>query len=273
LATVAGPTVVRRQLGRTLKRMRVAAGVSVDQVVAHRELGISRAKLYRIEAGQHPVKPQDVMVLCQFLGVPQDEIRKLVSLALATQAQGDTGIPVWFQLFRDLEQVASRIVAYEGELVPGLLQTEEYARAVYRATSPDDPEEAIERQVALRQERQERFFGRDPEPRFTAVLDEAVLTRKVGGRAVIREQIERLHQLNQRGAVDIRVLPFAAGAHAAMTGAFQILHFDDPEDPDLVYLEPHVGGRYLQKSESTAEYLRIWDLIYGTAIPIKEFSR
>jgi hypothetical protein len=253
--------------------MRVAAVVSVDQVVAHRELGISRAKLYRIEAGQHPVKPQDVMVLCQFLGASQDETRRLVSLALATQAPGDTGIPTWFQLFRDLEQVASRIEAYEGELVPGLLQTEDYARAVYRTTRPEDPEEAIEHQVALRLERQDRFFSRDPAPRFTAVLDEGVLTRRVGGRAVIRGQIERLHQLNQRGTADIRVLPFAAGAHAAMTGAFQILHFDDPEDPDLVYLEPHIGGRYLQKPELTAEYLRLWDLVCGTAIPIKEFSR
>jgi hypothetical protein len=270
---MAGPTVVRRQLGRTLKRIRVAAGVSVDQVVAHRELGISRAKLYRMEAGQHPVKPQDVMVLCQYLGAPQEETRRLVSLALATQAPHDTGIPAWFQLFRDLEQVTSRIRAYDGELVPGLLQTAEYARAVYRAVRPEESEEAVEHQVALRMERQERFFDRDPAPRFTALIDEAVLTRRVGGRDVVREQTEHLHRLNQRGAVDIRLLPFAAGAHAAMTGAFQILEFQDPEDLDLVYLEPHIGGRYLQKPEVTAEYRRLWDLACGTAIPLKEFSR
>jgi hypothetical protein len=253
--------------------MRTSAGVSVDQVVAHRELGISRAKLYRMEAGQHPVKPQDVMVLCQYLGTPQEETRRLVSLALATQAPSDTGIPAWFQLFRDLEQVASRIRAYDGELVPGLLQTADYARAVYRATRPEESEEAVEHQVTLRMERQERFFARDPAPQFVAVVDEAVLSRRVGSREVIRDQIQHLHRLNQRGAADIRLLPFAAGAHAAMTGAFQILDFDDPEDPDLVYLEPHVGGRYLQKSEVTAEYCRLWDLACGTAIPLKEFSR
>ena len=273
MAIMAGPTVVRRQLGRILKRIRVAAGVSVDQVVAHRELGISRAKLYRMEAGQHPVKPQDVMVLCQYLGASQEETRRLVSLALATQAPNDVGIPVWFQLFRDLEQVATRIRAYDGELVPGLLQTADYARAVYSATRPGDSEETIEHQVALRSERQERFFERDHTARFVVVLDEAVLTRRVGGRDVIREQIEHLHSLNQRGVVDIKLLPFAAGAHAAMTGAFQIMEFEDPDDPDLVYLEPHVGGRYLQKPEVTTEYCRLWDLAYGTAIPLKEFSR
>jgi hypothetical protein len=269
---MAGPTVVRRQLGRTLKRMRIAAKVSVDQVVAHRELGISRAKLYRLEAGQHLAKPQDIVVLCQFLGASAEEIKRLTALALATQGTADAAIPEWFQLYRDLEQVAAGIRSYDGEVIPGLLQTGDYARAVYRAAQPDHSDEAIEHQVGLRLERQERFFGRRPAPRLTAILNQAVLTRPAGDDGIMEAQIEHLHQLDKQATVDVGVLPFSAGMHAAMTGAFRILDFDDPDDPNIVYLEAHIGGRYLQKPEEYAEYGRIWHLIRRTAIPLKEFS-
>ncbi len=272
MTNLAGPTVVRRQLGRTLKRHRGAAGVSVDQVVANRELGISRAKLYRLEAGQHPVKPQDVTVLCQYLKVPAEEISRLTGLALATQNHDGAAIPEWFQLYRDLEQVAAEIRFYEDEAIPGEFQTADYARAVLRAGGVFETDEAIEQQVALRLQRQERLFSRRPMPRFSTVVNEAVLVRPVGGFDVLGAQIERLRQLDSEHTVEIRVLPFSVGAHAAMEGAFRILDFDDPDDPDIVYLEAPVGGRYLQKPREYAVYQRIWHLIHQQSISLKEFS-
>lgn len=272
MANMAGPTVVRRQLGRTLKRMRIEAGVSVDQVVAKRELGISRAKLYRMEAGQHPVKPQDIVVLCQFFGAAPDDVKRLTALALATQGYADAAIPEWFQLYRDLEQVASCLRLYEGEVIPGEMQIADYARAVFRGARSDDDEDAIEHQVALRLERLENFFSRNPAPRLTAVLNESVLARAVGGEETMRTQVEHLRGLDRRGTVEIRVLPFSVGAHAAMAGTFRILDFNDPDDPNIVYLEAQIGARYLQKPEEYREYRRTWDRIYRMATPLKEFS-
>lgn len=252
--------------------MRAAAKVSADAVVANRELGISRAKLYRIEAGQHMVRPQDVVVLCQFYEAPPEEIKRLTSLAVATHSHADSAIPEWFHLYRDLEQVASQIRYYEGEVVPGELQTADYARAVFRAARSDVDDDTIERQVTLRLERQERLFGDKAGPRFSTVINESALARPVGGDGTMRAQLDRLCDLDRQRRADIKVLPFAAGAHAAMTGAFRILEFDDPDDPNIVYLEAQIGARYLQKPDDYDEYCRIWDLISRTAIPVKEFS-
>lgn len=273
VTTTAGPTVVRRQLGRVLKRLRNVAQVSVDQVVANRELGISRAKLYRLEAGQHPVKPQDVTVLCQYLGASREEISRLTALALATQNHTDAAIPEWFQLYRDLEQFASRIRYYEGEVIPGELQTADYARAVFQGGPPFDTEDEIDHQVALRLERQEKLFGRSPKPRFTTVINEAAMARPVGGEAVLKAQIERLQDLDRQPTIEIRVIPFAIGAHAGTTGSFRMLDFDDADDPNIVYLEAYIGGRYLQKKPEYARYQQLWDRIYAQAVPLKEFLR
>jgi hypothetical protein len=152
------------------------------------------------------------------------------------------------------------------------LQTADYARAVFRASPKHKDEEAIEHQVALRLERQERLFGRNPGPRLVTVLGEEVLARPVGGADVLQAQVEHLRKLDRRENVEIRVLPLSTGAHAAMEGAFQILDFHDPDDPNIVYLEAHVGARYLQKPAEYAEYQGIWESVYPQSVPLKEFS-
>lgn len=272
MSMTAGPTVVRRQLGRALKRLRNAAQVSVDQVVARRELGISRAKLYKLEAGQHPVKPQDIVVLCQYFGGSKEEASRLTALALATQGQADAAIPEWFHLYRDLEQIASRIRTYDSDVIPGPLQTADYARAVFRASPKHTDEEAIGHQVALRLERQERLFAHGLGPRLIVVLNEAVLVRPFGGEDVLKAQVEHLRALDQRADVEVGVLPFVAGAYAATEGAFRILDFDDPDDPNIVYLEAHVAARYLQKPDEYAAYQDIWQSVHQQSVPLKEFS-
>lgn len=268
-------TVVRRQLGRRLRRLRFAAGRAEKEV--EKDLKISRTKLWRIETGQVPVKVNDVRAMCWFYGVDGDLADALLNLSLGTESDGgwledySDVVPDWFRLYVELEDVATRIRVYEGEVVPGLLQTAEYARHVFRAAQPDDPDKAIERRVTLRMERQEALLKRVPPPRMVFVLSAGVLARQVGGAAVTREQVVRLRQLDERAHVEIRVLPWDSGAHAAMAGGFHIFDFADPEDPDVVYLETQTSGRYLEEKPVLDEYRRVFALVYNQSAPLKEY--
>ncbi len=193
-------------------------------------------------------------------------------------------MPDWFKLYVGLEASANRIQTYDGEVVPGELQTEQYARAVFDAeqsaersfglgqtTVPVAGAEAADRHVKLRMQRQRTLLGRRPAPVIVTVLGEGVLRRLVGGSAVHSAQIEYLCQLAAAGQAQIKVLPFAAGAHRAMAGPFRILDFDDPDDPNVVYLETHVGALYLDEEREIVEYRRVFDAINRDAVPIEEF--
>lgn len=270
---VSGPTVVRRQLGRRLRKLREDAH-KTELEVEEAKL-VSRTKLWRIESGKTAVKVPDVRALCWFYGVSAEHTDALATMAIGTADQGwweEYGdvVPGWFQLYVSLEGAASLIRCYDGELVPGLLQTEEYARAIYRASRPDDDRRAIERQVALRLERQDTLFRREPPPKIVAVLGAGVLHRQVGGGSVMAVQVDRLRQLDKLDHVEIKVLTWESGAHAAMVGAFQILNFPDPEDPDVVYLEAQVGGRYLEKATELDTYRWMFDTVNRQAAPIEE---
>lgn len=276
---VAGPTVVRRQLGRQLRRLREAKEVSVDQVVNNRHLGISRAKLYKLEAGKHSAKPQDVAVLCGYYGVPTGEIGTLTALALATQESswwhvyGDDAVPEWFSLYVDLEPAAAAIRTYEVELIPGLLQTPEYAWAIYRTAQFDGGEAEIERRVAVRMERQAILDQRKP-PRLHVVLNEAAVLREVGGGAVMDDQLAKLRKAAERRHVRIDILPLRAGAHAAMKGPFTILDFPNrSDDPSVVYLETASSAAYLQKPTQLDRYNAMFQQVLPSTIPLEEYRR
>lgn len=270
---VTGQRVVRRALGRRLTRLRSASGKSRREV-ADARLGMSEATLHRIETGKVPVTAANVRALCWLYGIDQSVTDALAELAVGTSHEEwwDTNpvIPDWFKLYMGLEASASQLCTYEGEIVPGELQTEEYALAVFGAEKVAEGPEA-RRHVTLRIQRQRALFGREPAPRLITVLGEGALVRPVGGAAVLKGQIEQLRVLADRGQVEIRVLPFTVGAHAAMAGAFRILDFGDPEDPDIVYLESHVGALYLEEEDEVAEYRRIFDLIRLSSIPLAEY--
>jgi hypothetical protein len=155
-------------------------------------------------------------------------------------------------------------------VVPGELQTEQYARAVFGAEQPADAE-AGDRHVKLRMQRQQALFARIPGPRVVTVLGEGALCRPVGGEAVLKGQLEHLRKVSRRDNFDIRVLPFSVGAHAAMAGAFRIMDFDDDEDPDVVYLETHVGAMYLEEPDEVNEYRRIFQLIRNDAVSVEDY--
>jgi transcriptional regulator with XRE-family HTH domain len=270
---VTGQRVVRRTLGRRLTRLRTANGKSRREV-AEARLGISEPTLHRIETGKVPVTVANVRALCWLYGADASITDALAELALGTSQEewwdASPVIPDWFKLYVGLEASAARISSYDGEIVPGELQTEQYSRAVFAAEGPPDPEAAV-RHVKLRMQRQQTLFGRRPPVQLVTVLGEGVLTRPVGGEAVLNGQIEHLCRLSRLDHVQIKVLPWSVGAHAAMAGAFRILDFDDPEDPDVVYLESHVGAMYLEEPAEVDEYRRIFDLIGKDAVPVEEY--
>ncbi|HEX5204228.1 MAG TPA: helix-turn-helix transcriptional regulator [Actinoplanes sp.] len=270
---VTGQRVVRRALGRRLTRLRVATGKSRREV-AEAKLGISEPTLHRIETGKVPVTVANVRALCWLYGVDESVTDGLSDLALGTSQEewwdANPALPDWFKLYVGLEASASAIRTYEGEVVPGELQTEQYARAIYSAEQSLDGE-ATERHVKLRMQRQAAMAARYPKPRLITVLGQGVLARQVGGPEVLAAQVAHLCDVARQEHVEIRVLPWSAGAHAAMAGAFRIMDFEDPEDPDVVYLESHVGALYLEEPAEVREYRRIFELITAASVPIADF--
>jgi hypothetical protein len=271
-----GTSVIRRQLGRKLRKLRDAAGKLERDV---EEAGLaSRTKLWRIEAGKVGVRIADVRALCWLYGADQQTTDALAAMAVGTSTRGwweefDGTLPDWFGLYVGLEAAATEILIYEPELVHGLLQTPAYLRAVYQAGSQPSDEVSIQRQIKLRHERQQLLTNRKPPLRLTAILGAGVVARRVGSDGVMAEQIARLRELNRQKNINIRILPWDAGAHAAMhIGAFAILNYSDPDDPPIVYLESHTGARYLEKPEELTEYRKVYDLILKKTVPIEEYE-
>ncbi|MFU8874980.1 helix-turn-helix domain-containing protein [Micromonospora sp. SL4-19] len=255
-----------------MTRLRLA-NAKTRREVAEARLGISEPTLHRIETGKVPVTAANVRALCWLYGVDQSVTDALAELAVGTSQEewwdSNPVIPDWFKLYVGLEASASQMCTYYSEILPGELQTEQYALAVFAAEQAAD-EETAQRHVKLRMQRQKALFAREPAPRLAFVLGENVLARPVGGKAVFDAQLEHLRDIAKHDAVDIRVLPFSVGAHAAMAGAFRILDFDDPDDPDTVYLESHVGALYVDEQHEVDEYRRIFQLIHDLAVPLEE---
>ncbi len=267
-----GPGGVRRTLGRQLKKHRELAGKTAADFVEG-EVG-SAAKMYRIEAGKVPVRPLDVRQMCFIYRVDDVTTAKLIQLAHATNGSSwwesyGTVLPDWFESYVDLEAHARELQSYESDLIPGLLQTKEYHRAIFDADPQKDPASA-DRTVAFRAERQ-RATLEGPDPlRIAAVLGEGALARQVGGIPVMDRQCDHLLKLSQRPNIDIRVLPWTAGAHAAMKGTFSVLVPKDQADPDTVYVETRAGGRYMQEGPILAAYRADFAEIRQLSIPIEE---
>jgi hypothetical protein len=181
------------------------------------------------------------------------------------QQYGDL-LPQWFRAFVDLEAAAALIRTYEGQLIPGLLQTEDYMRAVMRGARLPEPSEDTERRIEVRLMRQTVLTQPDA-PQLWAVLDEAALRRPVGGRQVIHEQLERLIDASKLPNVTLQVLPLAAGAHPALVSAFSVLRFPDQELPDVVYVEHLTSALYLDRREDVDQYLHVMEGICVRAAP------
>jgi Domain of unknown function (DUF5753)/Helix-turn-helix domain len=259
-----GPTVRRMLVGAQLRRHRTDAGLSREQ--AAEAIRASEWKIHRLENGQTGFKDRDVVDLLAHYGVTDPaEVDALLAMAREAnnpgwwQQYGDL-LPQWFRAFVDLESAATLIRTYEGQLVPGLLQTEEYTRAVVGGAYLGEAPEEVERRVALRVARQ-ALLERPGAPRLWAVVDEAALRRPVGGPKVMQAQIEWLIEASRLPSVTVQILPFNAGAHPAMVGGFSILRFAGRELPDVVYLEHLSNAVYLDKRDDVDQYLHVMDQI------------
>jgi len=263
-----GPTVLRMLLGSQLRLHREASGISTED--AGYEIRASRSKISRMENGRVSFKERDVSDLLTLYGVTDDTVRSgLLSMARQANAQGwwtrfGDVLPDWFDAYLGLEEGAALIRIYELQFVHGLFQTRDYARAVTGIGRKGVDEEEIERRVDVRMRRQQ-LLTRDQPPKIWAVMDEAALRRPVGGRPVMRGQLDHLLEMAELPHVTLQVVPFNRGSHAAAGGAFTILRFGEPDLPDVVYLEQLTSALYLEKREDLDYYLEVMDRLCSEA--------
>lgn len=263
-----GPTALRIALGTQLRRLREASGVSAPAAGA--AIRGSHAKISRLELGRVGFKQRDVSDLLSLYGV-DDKQRRHELLTLAAQSnipgwwqQYADIVPGWFEYYLGLEQAGSVVRTYESQLVPGLLQTEDCARAVIRAGHPGAGSEEIDRRVALRMRRQQ-VLTRPDAPAVWVVIDEAALWR-LGPRAAMAAQIGHLIDVAELPNVTLQAVPFRSGAHPAAGGPFSILRFSDPCVPDIVYLEQLASALYLDKPRDVDHYLKVMDRLCVQAL-------
>ncbi len=259
-----GPTVLRILLGAQLRRLREAKRITLED--AGKRIRASHSKISRLETGRVGFKDRDITDLLTLYGVTDEEEREtLRSLARRANAPGwwhdyNDVLPHWFEAYVGLEEVATQIREYEVQFVPGLLQTEDYARAVTLLGHDAASAREIERRVRLRMQRQ-ALLDREEPPNFWAVIDEAVLRRPAGSPATMRGQLKHLADMAQRPNVTIQVIPFQVGGHSAAGGPFSILRFAEPDLPDVVYLEQLTSALYLDKPDAVDSYLRVMERI------------
>jgi len=269
-ADISGPTVPRMILGNQLHRFREAAGISPDR--AGYEIRSSRSKISRMENGRVGFKERDVADLLDLYGITEEETRAGL-LTLARQANapgwwskyGGDIMTDWFEEYLGLEAAASVIRTFELQFVYGLFQTEAYARAVTLLGNAAAPAEEVDRRVSLRLKRQDLLTGPRP-PQVWAIIDEGALRRPVGGRAVMRGQLNRLIEVVGLRQVTIQVVPFSRGGHAAAGGSFTVLRFDADDVPDVVYIEQLTSALYLDKREDVEHYLEVMNNLSAEAL-------
>ena len=249
-------------LGAQLRRLRDSAGIGRDEAGYH--IRASGSKISRMELGRVSFKERDVTDLLEYYGVTdlaeRDKLVQLTREANATpwyQKFQDV-VPDWFHVFVGLEEAAQLIRVYELQFVPGLLQTEDYARAIIRQGAPAVEPSEVERRVQLRLGRQKLLTGKNP-PRYWVILDEAALRRPFGGHDVHTAQLEHLIDLAAEPNITIQVMPFRYGGHAAEAGAFTIMRFPETDLPDVVYMEYLTGAHYIDKPEEVERYAAVME--------------
>ncbi|MET8277482.1 helix-turn-helix transcriptional regulator [Micromonospora sp. NPDC005174] len=262
-----GSTVPRRQLGRALRDLRTEAGATLDAVAE--ALECSRQKVWRIESGLGSVRGVDVRAMCELYGATSELTRALISLAGETRAKGwwhayGDAVPEWFELYVGLESAASRLRFFKNSLVPGILQSRDYARGIYRIDQPDMSDDDRDRAVELRLQRQSLLTRRLPRaPQVQVVLCESVLLRPVGDTETMAGQLHHLMAMTRLPNVSIRILQLAAGPHyGAVGGEFVLLDFPlgnrSTPEPPVVYSESWTGSLYLDRPAEFAAYEKVW---------------
>lgn len=263
------PTVRLRRLANELRRLRTDAGLTREDVTE--KTAINSATMYRIEAAKVRPQRRTLLTLLDTYGVT-DADRRGDLVAMSQQANElnwlhryESELPEAHLTYISFEADARGTRNYESLFVPGLLQTEEYARAVISGGLPFASKDDVEPRVEARM-RRKPFLTGNPPLQVWAILDEAVLHRAVGGSAVMSAQLIHLVEAAEAPHVTIQVLPYAVGAHPGMAGSFAIMDFPDPADPELVYIDSMAGDLFLEREADVRRYNRIFEHLRATAL-------
>lgn len=267
------PTVRRRRLGSELKRLREAAGIKMEQ--AGEAIDGDKSKISRQENGRQGISRLEINALLKLYGV-EDERLKVALTTLAREgrrkgwwAQYGDILPERFQEHLSIESDAARMLVFQPLLVPGLLQTREYAQESIRGVEKSASEEQVESYLSVRMARQE-ILRKDNPPQVVCLLDEAALRRSVGGPGVMAAQLRKLIELNAPPQLSIQVIPFSQGWHAGLDGAFTIFSYPDPMDLDVVSLGYLDGLLYLEEDDPVERYKLAFDQLRASALPSRQ---
>ncbi|GAB4060252.1 helix-turn-helix domain-containing protein [Catellatospora paridis] len=262
------PTIQRRRLGQALRRGREAAGRTQEE--AGRVIDAAATKISRMELGQSGIKIHDLNALLEFYGLvgePADALRDLARAGRQRGRWSGRNVPDWFRQYVDLEAAASEVRWYQSEIMPGILQTEEYIRAM----GPGDSGRADDH-VALRKERQS-LLTRDDAPDFAVIISESALRRQIGGAEVMRSQLRHVARTAAQAVISLQVLPFDAATYTTSSFAFTLLRFNQDAGADVVYLEDYTNAYYLDDQETARDYSRLWNRLSAAALGPQESVR
>ncbi|MCP3820330.1 helix-turn-helix domain-containing protein [Streptomyces sp. A3M-1-3] len=271
MASNVNPTVRRRRLGMELRRLREEKGMTAEQVAER--LLVSQSKISRLENGRRSISQRDVRDLCEVYEVEDRRlVDSLMQMAKDSRQQG------WWHAFGDipysvyigLETDAASLRVYEPQVVPGLLQTREYAEALINGALPETPHTDIEKRVQVRLRRQERISAPEHPLRLWAVIDEAALRRRVGDKQLMIQQLEYLIEQSQLPHVTVQVMPFAMGAHPGVNGQYAILEFPDASDSSVVYIEGVTSDLYLEKANDVQNYSVMYEHLRAQALNVDQ---
>jgi hypothetical protein len=267
-----GPTVRRLQLGRELRRLREAADVPRDAAAAR--LSRDYTWLSRAEGGKLAPSVAEVELLLNFYGVDSgsEECERILDIAREARKRSAYRVPEWVRAYVGMEAEAVEIKDFQIDLVPGLLQTEEYTRAITKAFDPTRAPEEVERLVAIRRERQARILG-DAPPQLWIVMDEAAIRRVVGGPEVMRAQLDRLLELARLPSVSVQIMPYSAGAHPAMGTSFRIVRLPEPPGTEVAVLEDLWSAEYLEREAQVSAYVQVFDKLCHIALDVASSTK
>ncbi|MEV5009068.1 helix-turn-helix transcriptional regulator [Streptomyces sp. NPDC093064] len=271
MASNVNPTVRRRRLGQELRRLRELKGMTAEEVAER--LLVSQSKISRLENGRRSISQRDVRDLCGVYEVEDHRIvDSLMQMAKDSRQQG------WWHSFGDipysvyigLETDAASLRIYDPQVVPGLLQTRQYAEALIAGALPETAPADIEKRVQVRMRRQERISAAENPLRLWTVLDEAALRRIVGSPALMREQLEHLVEQSRLPHVTVQVIPFDMGAHPGLNGQYAILEFPDTADSSVVYIEGVTSDLYLEKANDVQKYSVMYEHLRAQALNVEQ---
>src|SRR5216684_256875 len=263
------PTLRLRRLAAELRRLRADASLTREEITGR--TGINEATLYRIESAKARPQTRTLMALLELYGVAEADRAELLALSRQSGEQNwlqsfPTELPEPYPTYISFEREARALLNYECLFVPGLLQTEQYARAALQRGTPTGTREEVQRLVEARMSRQ-AVLTRDPPLRLWTIVDEAAFHRPVGGAEVMRKQLERLAAAAELPHVTLQAIPYDVGAHPGMAGAFVILQFDDPVASDVVYVESGSGDLFMESETDVARFTTIFEHLRALALP------